>query len=170
MEDYMNYNDTVARRRSLYHGDPVNEAKEMLKRCIITETDCYIYISGNSKQKYAYITFNGKTELAHRFVYKHLVQDIPAKLKVCHICDTQKCINPAHLLPGTQAMNVQDCVLKGRFRSHGKYISPQDKDYIFSQLILGTDYKTLALELNVSSVRIGQIARDFGIGTRSTCM
>lgn len=38
-----------------------------------------------------------------------------------HDCDTPLCVNPGHLVPGTQKQNVDDMIARGRHRvSHGE--------------------------------------------------
>jgi len=42
--------------------------------------------------------------------------DIPSNIVIRHTCDNPKCINPEHLISGTQDDNIQDAVKKGRMR------------------------------------------------------
>ena len=52
---------------------------------------------------------------AHRLSYRAFKGEIPEdKPYILHICDTRCCVNPDHLLAGTQKQNIQDAVRKGR--------------------------------------------------------
>ena len=51
---------------------------------------------------------------AHRAAYTILVGHIPDGLVVRHSCDNKWCVNPAHLLAGTQAQNIADKVTRDR--------------------------------------------------------
>jgi hypothetical protein len=45
---------------------------------------------------------------AHRFSYRLRFGRIPDGLILRHVCDTPPCVNPDHLLVGTDADNGQD--------------------------------------------------------------
>ena len=51
---------------------------------------------------------------AHRCAYLLLVGPIPEGLLVRHTCDNRFCVNPAHLVAGTDADNKQDQIERGR--------------------------------------------------------
>jgi hypothetical protein len=40
--------------------------------------------------------------------------ELEPELCVCHRCDNNNCINPAHMFIGTDKDNAQDCVIKNR--------------------------------------------------------
>lgn len=51
---------------------------------------------------------------AHRISYYEHKGAIPAKTVVRHTCDVANCVNPDHLLLGSQADNVRDMVMRDR--------------------------------------------------------
>lgn len=51
---------------------------------------------------------------AHRVAYEVWVGPIPKGHVVRHTCDNPPCINPAHLVSGTNAENSRDMVDRGR--------------------------------------------------------
>ncbi len=43
---------------------------------------------------------------AHRFSYEHFVGPIPAGLQIDHLCRNRRCVNPHHLEPVPQRINI----------------------------------------------------------------
>ena len=66
-----------------------------------------------------YTRGEGKTVLAHRYVYEVANGPIPTGMMVCHKCDNPPCINIQHLYLGTAADNNRDMVKRGR-QAHGE--------------------------------------------------
>lgn len=82
----------------------------------VTKTDsCWLW-SGkpNKVNGYGRIHVNGAGMGAHRFSYVLAHGDIPSGMIVRHSCDTPLCVNPDHLLLGTDWDNVQDQIERGR--------------------------------------------------------
>lgn len=72
--------------------------------------------TGTTDGRYGQL-FHGKRWVkAHRLSWEIANgQPFPAGLFACHSCDNPRCVNPAHIWPGTNAENQRDAVAKGRF-------------------------------------------------------
>lgn len=80
------------------------------------EDECWNYLGYKNNDGYGIIGIsNGKTEGAHRVVYKLEKGEIPQDKVIMHTCDNPECCNPKHLVLGTQNDNIQDMISKGRF-------------------------------------------------------
>lgn len=84
-----------------------------------TPSGCFVWTGTKNSGNYGLITFNGSQVLAHRFVYMmmHPSENISSKV-IMHTCDNPSCVNPEHLISGTQSENMLDCSSKGRYGSH----------------------------------------------------
>ena len=79
---------------------------------------CYLWLRYLSNYGYGQMRIGGRKEkliLAHRLAYQFFVADIPDKLIVRHACDNPSCVNPDHLLLGTQQDNSDDMVRRKRY-------------------------------------------------------
>jgi len=70
--------------------------------------DCWSWLGSiNKKTGYGKKQLNGKTLLAHRWVYEMLRGPIPRGMVINHKCRNTKCVNPHHLEVVTQAENCR---------------------------------------------------------------
>ncbi len=69
---------------------------------------CILWNGHITKDGYGRIRDRGTCRLAHRVAYELMVGKIPEDLIIRHSCDNKICINPTHLLLGTQIDNVAD--------------------------------------------------------------
>ena len=75
---------------------------------------CWIW-TGTRRQDYGLVKISGKLAGAHVETYRLFKGELPeGKPIVRHTCDQPACCNPAHLIPGTHAENMQDKVERGR--------------------------------------------------------
>jgi len=68
--------------------------------------DCWEWKGCRDPNGYGRLTTEGSS-LAHRVVWEALVGPIPEGLGLDHLCQNPPCVNPDHLEPVTQAVNLQ---------------------------------------------------------------
>ena len=107
------------------HGDPLKlvnpwgTPEERFWRFVNKETgtDCWHwtgYINSSGYGRFPAGKVPGQSWQAHRFSYELQVGPIPRGLFLMHMCDNPRCVNPAHLKPGTAKENTADMMAKGR--------------------------------------------------------
>ena len=67
---------------------------------------CWLWLGAVTPTGYGTISIKHKTYHAHRTVYECLVGPIPAGLQLDHLCRVRSCVNPAHLEPVTNQVNL----------------------------------------------------------------
>lgn len=76
--------------------------------------ECWPWRAGTDTRGYGAINISKRVVKAHRVAYSLANGDMPADLLIRHQCDNPACCNPHHLLTGTPADNVADCIRRGR--------------------------------------------------------
>jgi hypothetical protein len=95
--------------------DTRDEADRFHQRYQKAENGCWLWQSTIGFDGYpVFVDDRARNVRAHRFSYQIAHGPIPHGQVIRHRCDTPTCVNPAHLLPGTHADNVQDCVERQR--------------------------------------------------------
>lgn len=86
------------------------------RRVVKSESGCWLWTGSVDGGGYGTIsTTRGYAPAkAHRVSWEMRNGPIPAGMVICHTCDTPSCVNPDHLMAGTQADNMQDMSAKGR--------------------------------------------------------
>lgn len=72
----------------------------------IKKNGCWEWFGGDTGCGYRHISIKEKSQKAHRWVYEALVGNVPTGLFLDHLCRNRACVNPAHLEPVTQRINV----------------------------------------------------------------
>lgn len=113
----------------------------------------------NVLSKKGIITYNARQIYAHRYSYIIHIGPIKPGNVVMHTCDVETCLNPRHLVQGTQYENIMDMVAKKR-QHHPRgeinpkaVLTPEDVRYIRKVWIAGSKGKFSS----------GNLGKQFGI-------
>lgn len=97
------------------------------KNSIPGENGCIEYAGGKLKHKYGLISITldmvRKSVPAHRAMYMAVNNclDLPSNIHIRHTCDNPCCVNIDHLVRGTPADNMQDCIERRRRTKKYRY-------------------------------------------------
>ena len=70
------------------------------------ESACWPWKGFYNHKGYGRFQVNGHTISAHRAVYESLIGPVPEGLTLDHLCRNRACVNPQHLEPVTNKVNV----------------------------------------------------------------
>lgn len=86
--------------------------------------DCWLWAGEVNSRGYGYLHGGHDIYVAHRAVYEDMVGPIPSGLFLDHLCGNRICVNPAHLEPVTNKVNLMRgngiCANNAR-KTHCKY-------------------------------------------------
>ncbi len=102
----------MARRASVGRLD--RKGSPLMSESIDWGDECIEWRARCDGHGYGQLYYHGKRWPVHRLVYHEVHHCDPCPPVVRHTCDNPPCFNPRHLLGGTQADNVQDCIDRGR--------------------------------------------------------
>lgn len=71
-----------------------------------TPKGCWEWQGNRSRLGYGRFHLNGESWMAHRIAYAIHVAEVPPHLTLDHLCRNRACVNPAHLEPTPQRVNV----------------------------------------------------------------
>jgi hypothetical protein len=77
---------------------------------------CWIWTGTKINTGYGQHRVGKKKLLVHRIAFLDVGGVINAGKILRHSCNTQACLNPAHLTAGTQKENIHDAIRAGRFK------------------------------------------------------
>lgn len=76
--------------------------------------ECWNWLAAKNVAGYGVFAWK-RERLAHRAAYVMLREAIPPGLVVRHRCDNPACVNPSHLIAGTQTDNMNDAIERDRY-------------------------------------------------------
>lgn len=89
-----------------------NTVRFWSKVSIGNPNECWLWQGSLRGDGYGQMFAQGKHRAVHRF--SHYIHTLEWPPVVRHKCDNRKCVNPHHLIGGTQSDNMQDVLDRGR--------------------------------------------------------
>jgi|1185.fasta_scaffold258647_2 hypothetical protein len=94
----------------------VNDPDTFMEKVKILENGCWEWQGTIMCTGYGEVKRGGKKILAHRHSFRLFKGPLGDDEQVRHECDYRPCVNPDHLLPGTDDDNKKDALDRDRFR------------------------------------------------------
>ena len=116
--------------------------------CKINKTEtCWLWTAALCHFGHGNFWNNGRNVKANRFAYELWKGPIPPDMCVRHTCDEPSCVNPEHLLLGTQQDNMRDKVERNRQAKGEKNGSAKLTEDIVREIriLRGFDFTTAEL-------------------------
>lgn len=125
---------------------------------------CVIWPFGKDTFGYGCVTHNGKKDRTNRTQWERANgQTVPKGMVVRHTCDNPSCINPNHLIIGTQAENIADQAARGRkavgAMKGGAKLTDEIVRSVRQRKNNGETLRDMALEFGVSEGTLSQAYR-----------
>ncbi len=89
-------------------------ARKLRERSVVSDTGCHEWQGARNYKGYGLLNLAGVTDKAHRVAYQVKHGEMPARAHVLHRCDNRACVNPEHLMLGSNSDNIADKVAKDR--------------------------------------------------------
>lgn len=133
--------------------------RRLMARCTIDyKTGCWLWNGGCTRDGYAAV-WNGTTmSLGHKFTFEETYKrKVPPHLILRHKCNTERCINPMHVIEGTDKENSADAKAHNGKFSMAKLTEDQVREIRRLWDVGKLNQMALGVMFNVHGSTIGQI-------------
>jgi hypothetical protein len=106
-----------------------NWLSKVWSKAVPTESGCILWTGYCGPTGYGQISYRGRSNGVHRYVYALLREPLETHQHVCHSCDVRNCINPDHMWIGNPELNARDRAAKKRGAWERKTHCPKGHPY-----------------------------------------
>lgn len=100
--------------------------------------ECWLW--DGTRDAYGYgVFYDGRLQKAHRWCWEFFLGEIPAGLVLDHLCRVKNCVNPWHLDPVSQRVNMARAVKSHCRRGHAR--TPDNLNKAGACKQCGVDYR-----------------------------
>ena len=83
-----------------------NEEDRFWEKVQIQTNGCWEWTAAKDEEAYGFFRAGGKQVRAHRWAYEYCIGLIPPGLEPDHLCRNRSCVNPWHMEPVTNIVNI----------------------------------------------------------------
>ncbi|AXH46618.1 HNH endonuclease [Gordonia phage BobBob] len=116
----------------------------------LADDSCWPWQGNVNDTGYGRVCVAGNVTNAHRAAYRVTNGDVPDGLVVRHTCDNRRCVNPKHLILGTQGDNVRDMLWQRSPRAFGRRLTERDIIAIRRAHVGGTSRRAIAEQYGIN--------------------
>lgn len=121
-------------------------------------SSCWEWNAGTFSDGYGRFTLEGHYHQAHRIAWAQAFRRDPGQLNVLHECHNPPCVNPLHLVPGDQRLNMEHAKARGTLTGCG---SPGEANP--SAKLTERDVREIRALATVNGVTLADIASKYGV-------
>jgi hypothetical protein len=120
--------------------------------------ECWIWTGRRDRGGYGTLRTKTSQVRAHRVSFEIHKGEIPEGMVIRHTCHNPPCVNPNHLLSGTNLDNVMDKVLAGRCRTNEDHPNTKFSNEVVAQVRAAKGKrKDIAKQFGISESQVGNI-------------
>lgn len=132
---------------------------------------CWEWTGYKDKDGYGRMRFRARPEGCHRLILMSLGHDVRGRV-MRHSCDNPSCVNPSHLLIGTQRDNIRDREERGRRRGaaglcgeehYGSKLTAKKVEQMRKEY---ANLRAAVTKKNVAKGSVKHLAAKYGISTQ----